>query len=389
MRNDTAVQTLTIRPLTREDLGAVVAIDTALEGYSRRTYVERRLAAALREPALHAQFAACDESGVAGYILARVLAGEFGLARPSLRLELVGIRPDVQRHGAGAQLFEVLAQWANRHGMGSLHTSAHWANVRILGWLHGVGFRLAPEVVLVLDAQHTPSPTAPEVTLPEGHGPGHETDFGAPEANDHDRMARGSAEIAPMAPEDLREIVRIDRAVSGRDRTGYIGGLLAEATETSRTRVSLVARLDGAIVGFVMARADIGDFGRAEPVAVLDTIGVDPEYARRGIGRALVERLFENLSQLQVERIEGRTHRDARQPGGPGAARLLPGRGFRAFAAAGVHARDRLRRASGRAFAHRPPQCGRLRHGHRDHGGRRPAPAAVRHPLVPGRDAHR
>jgi len=79
---------------------------------------------------------------------------------------------------------------------------------------------------------------------------------------------------------------------------------MAESMEPSRTRISLVGRLDGAVVGFVMARADVGDFGRTEPVAVLDTIGVDPAYARRGIGRELLARLLDNVSQLQVERVE-------------------------------------------------------------------------------------
>ena len=53
-----------------------------------------------------------------------------------------------------------------------------------------------------------------------------------------------------------------------------------------------------------MARADLGDFGRTEPVAVIDTLGVDPEYAHRGIGRALLSQLFANLDALRVERVE-------------------------------------------------------------------------------------
>ncbi|MEJ8836856.1 GNAT family N-acetyltransferase [Ramlibacter sp. AN1133] len=304
MTSDTVDQALTIRPLAREDLPAVIAIDTSIEGQSRRTYVERRLAAALREPALHAQFAACDSSGLVGYILARVLVGEFGRSKASLRLELVGVRPDAQRSGAGKQLFDVLAQWAGRHAIATLRTGAHWRNAQMLGWLHAMGFRLAPEIVLCLGVDQPRPSDDPAITLPAGHGPGHETDFGRGEANDHERMASGQVEIRPMAPGDLNEILRIDRAVTGRDRRGHIEALLAEAMEASRTRVSLVGRLDGAIVGFVMARADVGDFGRTDPVAVLDTIGVDPEYARRGIGRALLAQLFDNVSQLQVERVE-------------------------------------------------------------------------------------
>ena len=53
-----------------------------------------------------------------------------------------------------------------------------------------------------------------------------------------------------------------------------------------------------------MARADHGDFGRTEPVAVLDTIGVDPAQLRQGVARALVTQLFANLAALRIERVE-------------------------------------------------------------------------------------
>ncbi len=81
-----------VRALTAADLADVIAIDSALEGRSRRGYAERRLAAARRDPALHAQFAAVDEHGLAGYILARMLEGEFGSQARSMRIELVGVR---------------------------------------------------------------------------------------------------------------------------------------------------------------------------------------------------------------------------------------------------------------------------------------------------------
>jgi ribosomal protein S18 acetylase RimI-like enzyme len=72
----------------------------------------------------------------------------------------------------------------------------------------------------------------------------------------------------------------------------------------SAARVSLVARVDGVAAGFVMARTNFGDYGRTEPVAVLDTIGVDPDYSRRGIGHALLSQLFADLAELRVERVE-------------------------------------------------------------------------------------
>ena len=74
--------------------------------------------------------------------------------------------------------------------------------------------------------------------------------------------------------------------------------------DDSTIRVSLAAKIDGAIVGFLMARADLGDFGRTEPVAVIDTLGVEPGYGGRGVGHALVAQLFANLGALRIERAE-------------------------------------------------------------------------------------
>lgn len=297
---------LPIRALARDDLSAVVTIDATLEGRPRRAYIERRLAAALREPALHAQFAACDGGVLVGYILARVLQGEFGRSEPGLRLEMVGVRPDVRGHGTGQRLFDALASWAQRHGIRDLRTAAHWRNATMLHWLDTMGFALAPD--LIIDravGERQPAPEAvDDITLPAGQGPGLEVDFGAPEANDFERRSRARCDVRAMTPGDLREIVRIDRSITGRDRSAYIAARLGEAMDDSAIRVSLTARLDGAIVGFLMARADLGDFGRTEPVAVIDTLGVDSDYTHRGIGQALLAQLFANLDALHIERVE-------------------------------------------------------------------------------------
>lgn len=306
MSQTTVAPAFTIRALTRDDLAAVVAIDAEIEGRPRSDYVQRRLAAALREPALHAQFAAVDGRGVVGYILARVLEGEFGRRLPGLRLEMVGVRADVRGHGAGSQLFAVLADWARRHGIRDLHTAATWRDSAMLDWLSAMGFALAPSYILQATLDESTRWPLPDeaVSLPIGHGVGGEIDFGAPQTNDHERLAVGHAQVGPMRQEDLREIVRIDRGITGYDRSGYIASRLAEAMEDSAIRVSLCARLDGAIAGFVMARADLGDFGRTAPVAVLDTIGVSAEHWKSGIGRALMAQLFANLGELQIERLE-------------------------------------------------------------------------------------
>ena len=298
--------TITVRALARDDLMQVVAIDAAIEGRSRRRYIERRLAAALRDPGQHAQFAAVDADGLAGYMLARVLEGEFGRSERALRLELLGVRPDARHRGTAGRLFDALLGWAARHGVAELRTGAAWNDHRVLGWLDAMGFSLAPAQVLALSVEgevfHPEREDA--LSLEPGHGPGGEIDFGTSEANDFERLGRERAHVRSMTRADVSEIARIDRGITGRDRGDYIASRLAEAIDDAGVRVSLAAHMHGAVVGYLMARADLGDFGRAEPVAVIDTLGVEPEYAERGVGRALATQLFANLAALRVERVE-------------------------------------------------------------------------------------
>jgi predicted N-acetyltransferase YhbS len=306
MKQATGAAHVTIRALQPADLDAVVAIDRSIVGRSRRTYVQRRLAAALREPVRHAQFAAIDADGLAGYILARRLSGEFGRSEPALRIELLGVRPPVQGRGIGTRLLDALIEHGRRKGVVALRTAAAWNEHALLRWFDANGFALAPDRIVdcpVGDGSDRPERDAAPGRSEDVAGGG-EIDYGAPAGNDYEKLARDRADLRSMAPQDLPAIVRIDRALTGRDRADYMRAQLGEALDDSAIRVSLVARLDDTVVGYLMARTDLGDYGRTEPVAVIDTIGVDPEYAHRGVGHALVSQLFLNLGALRVERVE-------------------------------------------------------------------------------------
>jgi ribosomal protein S18 acetylase RimI-like enzyme len=323
MDRPTAEPGITIRALHPEDLDAVVAIDRAIEKRPRRAYVQRRLQAALREPARHAQFAATDARGLVGYLLARLLRGEFGRSRPALRIELVGVREDRQGHGVGRLLLDALSSHAQRKGVTALRTAADWRDHRMLRWFHATGFVLAPE--RIVECPVDPGSYRPEreaMTAPSAEAP-REINWAPAGANDFERLARDNAELRSMSEVDLADIVRIDRALTGRDRSDYIGAQFAESMADSAIRVSLVARLDGLAAGYLMARTDLGDFGRTEPVAVIDTIGVDPAFSRRGVGHALLSQLFVNLGALRVERVE-----TAVAPRDFALARFLTGCGF-------------------------------------------------------------
>jgi len=295
-----------VRPLTAKDLDAVVAIDALLEGQVRRRYFERRLAAATRAPELHAQLAIDENGALAGCVLARVLEGEFGRSEPAMRLEVIGVKRPAQGRGIGAALGAALEDEARRRSIRELRTAASWRQHRMLRFLDHGGWSLGRNQVLdcAIDAGGPATPRDAPATASGEEPRGDPNDYSAAHANDFEALARDVVDLRVLRPQDLEAVARLDRRITGRDRSAYLSHALAEAAEGFAVRASFAAWVDGAIAGYMMARLDLGDFGRTAPVAILDTIGVDPRHGRQGIGRALLSQLFVNLAALRAERVE-------------------------------------------------------------------------------------
>lgn len=141
------------------------------------------------------------------------------------------------------------------------------------------------------------------ITNPQRVGDPEELDYSVPAPTDFGELARDRIPVRSLRESDLKALIAIDRRITGRDRSGYFERKLSEALHESDVRVSLVAEADGRPVGFIMARVDLGEFGRIEAAAVMDTIGVDPDYAGHGVGRALLSQLLANLATLRVDKI--------------------------------------------------------------------------------------
>lgn len=261
--------------LAPADLAAVTGIDAALAGRARRAYFERRLELGQRDPERHLQVGVDADGTLGGFMLGRVLEGEFGRSEPQVRLEAFGVRPAAQHRGLGHALGAAFEAEARKRGIAEIRTTALWRHHDLLRFLDRSGYRLADSHVL---------DCAP--------------------SSDFEPLARDAFAVETLREADLEHVARIDRRLTGRDRRGYLCRSHREALADSALRVSLVAKSDGLLAGFLMARLDYGDFGRTEPVAVIDTVGVDPLRARQGVGRALLSQLFINLRALGVERVE-------------------------------------------------------------------------------------
>jgi predicted N-acetyltransferase YhbS len=109
--------------------------------------------------------------------------------------------------------------------------------------------------------------------------------------------------IRALREADCPRLVRMDQQISGRSRQAWYQGKLRRAIQDADINISLGAELDGVLVGALLGSVHFGEFGQPEPVAVLDTVLVDPAFGRRGVGRGLMEQLLLNLAGLHIERL--------------------------------------------------------------------------------------
>lgn len=136
------------RRLRPDDLDAVVAIDRRITGGSRRGYFQKRLAAALREPARHLQFGIDGEGGLVAYVLARVLSGEYGQDDESVLLEVIGVDPGKAGRGLGTRLLEMLEAEMRRRRIGVLESAIEWRDHGLVRFFARHGFSKAPRHIL-------------------------------------------------------------------------------------------------------------------------------------------------------------------------------------------------------------------------------------------------
>ncbi len=108
--------------------------------------------------------------------------------------------------------------------------------------------------------------------------------------------------IRSMRHSDLPQIVELDIKVLGKPRPEYWERKL-ELVEKRAQVSSLVAELDGKVVGFIIGDTSSWEYGVPENVGWIDTIGVDPDYQRKGIAKILFAQMAANLKKVGVDTI--------------------------------------------------------------------------------------
>jgi len=108
--------------------------------------------------------------------------------------------------------------------------------------------------------------------------------------------------VRKIALKDLKRIIEIDTKILGKARPEYWEMKLIIAERQSPVS-SLVAEIDGKVVGFIIGDASGWEYGVPESTGLIDTVGVDPEYQRRGIASLLFKEMIANLKKVGVNRV--------------------------------------------------------------------------------------
>jgi ribosomal protein S18 acetylase RimI-like enzyme len=109
--------------------------------------------------------------------------------------------------------------------------------------------------------------------------------------------------VRQLQKEDLDFIVEIDTKVLGETRRDYWTTKIVKQSETRPPDASLVAEIDGKVVGFILGEVSGWEFKVPNNIGWIDTIGIDPDYQNRGIAKVLANAVIKNLQHYSVDTI--------------------------------------------------------------------------------------
>ena len=108
--------------------------------------------------------------------------------------------------------------------------------------------------------------------------------------------------IRTMNSKDLDRFIEIDTKVLGQSRPEY-WEMKLEIVEKQSAMSSLVAEVDGTVIGFVIGDASGWAYGVPWNIGWIDTIGVDPSFHRTGVAKMLLTEMVNNLKKVGVDKI--------------------------------------------------------------------------------------
>ena len=125
-------------------------------------------------------------------------------------------------------------------------------------------------------------------------------------------MNRSPIKIRLMTTDDFDVVVEIDEKILKTSRLEYYEMKFDKLFKSKEfLPTSLIAEIeDGTVVGFVMGELYMGEYGISRGGATLDTIGVDPDYRHKGVGKQLIYEFMKHLKNLGVKKLNTLVSKD-------------------------------------------------------------------------------
>lgn len=144
---------LSIRPVRRGDLDAVIGIDAMVTGIEKRDYwnsLYRRYGDAVAT-GQHFLIAVMGDE-VIGFVIGEVRDWEFG-SPPCGWVFAIDVHPDARLAGAATQLLKVICDNFRRAGVSKVRTMLSRDNTLILSFFRSQGMMIGPFIPLEMDLE--------------------------------------------------------------------------------------------------------------------------------------------------------------------------------------------------------------------------------------------
>ena len=144
---------LSIRPVRRGDLNAVIEMDAMVTGLEKRDYwssLYRRYADAVAT-GRHFLVATVNDK-VVGFVIGEVRDWEFG-SPPCGWVFAIDVRPDARLSGTATELLHAICQGFRKAGVSKVRTLLSRDNTLILSFFRSQGMMIGPFIPLEMDLE--------------------------------------------------------------------------------------------------------------------------------------------------------------------------------------------------------------------------------------------
>lgn len=146
-----------VRTMSETDLEAVVAIDARATGRRRPRYFQLMLQRATKQAGLQVSLVAELEGRTAGFLIASLYYGEYGVMEPSASIDAISVDPASRGRQVGHALMRQLRLNLGALHISTLRTEVSWDDSDLMAFFKREGFVPAPRLCL----ERKLDPTAP------------------------------------------------------------------------------------------------------------------------------------------------------------------------------------------------------------------------------------